>query len=375
MKRLSIKKKIVALFISILCFFGYSVKCQSFYDKLYFTFQPEYATLVAHHKELKSLSLYNFPNLELNIYRQTTGDAEWEKRWNYPQSGISLYYNGLSNKKVYGEAFSILPFQSFTFFRHLRHEQRLMIAAGLGYLSHPYDSLTNPENIAIGSHFNFAAKFQYSFLYRIKPTIGLSVGTSFGHFSNGATRYPNWGINVWSFSVGLHVKLNQKLIPFVDPPANIFNKKWIPYIWGAWGTKQNSQSDPKLYNATSFGFGISRNYRYGKEWMTGIDVFWDYTDKIEFNNKQEFPNNFQLFKWGLYGGHEWGMNRFSAVFQTGIYLYQYSYFSKRKTDPIYSRVAFRYKITNGIQANISIKSHFARADYIEWGLVYKFKHQ
>jgi hypothetical protein len=366
--------KTFILFLIVYSFWSETLRGQTFSDKLYFTFQPEWGTLVAHHEELKALDLYDFPNFELNIYRQATGVAEWEKRWNYPQSGVSLYYSALCNKKVFGEAYAIMPFESFTFFRRPKHEQRLMIAFGLGYLTHPYDGTTNPENIAIGCHVNAAVKFQYSFLYRFTPNIGLALGTSFGHFSNGALKYPNWGLNVWAFSAGLHVKFNQNPIALVQPPVLDFHKKWIPYAWGAWGTKQNTESDPKLYNATSFGGGIARNYKYGKEWMAGLDVFWDYTDKIEFSHKQEFPNNFQLFKWGLYGGHEWSMNRFSAVFQTGLYLYQYSYFSKRKTDAIYSRVAFRYKIIDGLQANVSIKSHFARADYIEWGLVYKFRH-
>ncbi len=360
------------LFCIVYFLLSTNTRCQSIFDRLYITIQPEYGTLVAHHKELKALSLYNFPNLELNIYKQTMGDQEWEKRWNYPQSGISLIYNGLSNKKVYGEAFSILPFQSFTFFRNPKHEHRLMIAAGLGYITHPFDSIENPENIAIGSHINFAAKFQYSFLYRVTPQIGVSLGSSFGHFSNGATKYPNWGINVWSFSGGLHVKLNQNIQNYKIPIVSDFKKSWQPYIWGAIGRKRNSETDPNLYYATSFGFGILQNYKFGKNWMMGLDGFWDYTDKIEYRNIGEYPNVVELFKVGLVFGHEWSMNRISAVFQTGVYLYQQSYFSKRKTDAIYSRIAIRYRIWKGIQANVSIKSHFARADYIEWGLVYKF---
>lgn len=371
---IDMRKKISVFVISVVCLLGNSVRCQSLSDKLYLTLQPEWGTLVAHHEELKSLNLYNFPNFELNIYKQTTGAEEWEKRWNYPQSGVSLYYSALSNKKVFGEAYAIMPFESFTFFRHPKHEQRLMIAAGLGYLTNPYDSLQNSANIAIGCHVNFSAKFQYSFLYRFTPNFGMSLGTSFGHFSNGATTYPNWGINVWSFSAGFHLKLNKTPLPLSVPPTSEFHRSWTPYVWSAWGIKRNSESDPKLYQATSFGAGIARKYKFGKEWMVGSDIFWDYTDKIEFNHRNEYPNTLQLFKCGLYGGHEWSMNRIAVVFQTGVYLYQYSYFSERKTDAIYSRVGLRYKIVDGLQANVSIKSHFARADYIEWGLVYKFRH-
>jgi hypothetical protein len=264
-----------------------------------------------------------------------------------------------------------MPFESFTFFRHKKHEQRLMIAFGLGYLTRPYDKVTNPENIAIGSHFNVSVKFQYSFLYRFTPNFGLSLGTSFGHFSNGATKYPNWGINVWSFSLGAHLKFNKTPISLSEPKINPFQKQWIPYVWGAWGVKQNSESDPNLYNATSFGGGIAKNYSYGKEWMIGTDFFWDYTDKVEFVHKGLYPTDIELLKWGLYAGHEWSLNRFSATFQTGVYLIAYQH--NRTMGPIYSRVAFRYRLMGDLYGNISIKSHFAKADYIEWGILYKFR--
>lgn len=368
-------KKSYFAFLLVFVLSFLNLRGQSFGDKLFYSIQPEYSTLVAHHQELKALSLYDFPSLSLALYSQTTGDEEWEKRWNYPQGGVSLNYNGLSNKKVYGEAFSIMPFQSFTFFRKPKCEHRFMIAAGLGYLTHPYDSITNPENIAIGSHLNFSAKFQYSFLYRFTPNFGVSLGTSFGHFSNGATKYPNWGINVWSISVATHLKMNRAKIEYKDPLIEPFSKKWAPYIWAAIGAKKNNETDPALYKATSFGVGYIDNYKFGKEWIMGLDIFWDYTDKIEYRNIQEFPNTMQLFKVGIVGGHEWSMNRIAVAFQSGVYLYQYSYISPRNTDFIYSRIALKYKLCKGLQANVSIKSHFARADYIEWGLIYKFNMQ
>jgi hypothetical protein len=365
-----IKFKIISFIV--LSLYSNNLFCQSNTDRIFFSVQGEYSNLLPHHKELDVLSLNNFPNFELNIYKQTTGEAEWEKQWNYPQTGVSLYYSALSNKSVFGQAYAIMPFGSFTFFRRPKHEQRFMVACGLGYLTKPFDSISNPDNPAIGTHLNAAVKFQYSFLYRLSPNYGLSLGASFAHFSNGVVKFPDWGLNLLSLSGALHFKLNNKGITYVEPVIAPFQKQWIPYASAVGAIKQDSKWDPNFYSVFSFGSGVARNYKYGKEWMIGADVMWDNSDKSEFSSRNEYPTTLELFKLGVYGGHEWNFSKVAIVFQTGVYLYKYAYFSIRDDDPIYSRLAIRYKITDELQANVSIKSHFIRADYLEWGLVYRF---
>ena len=53
----------------------------------------------------------------------------------------------------------------------------------------------------------------------------------------------------------------------------------------------------------------------------------------------------------------------------GIYL-------KDKYQPedfLYHRVGMRYVFENGININLVLKSHWARADYTEFGIGYSFK--
>lgn len=339
-------------------------------DKYFISLQPEYGGVVAHHEEIKPLSLYNFPNIEFSFYKQTTGENLWEKKLNYPQSGISFLYSSLSNKNVFGRAFSIMPFRSFTFFRREKFEQRFVVSAGLGLLTKPFDSITNIKNIAYGSYLNASIKFQYNFLYKINNLSSLSIGGSFLHYSNGAIKYPNWGLNVLSVSAAYHKKINKTPIIFTEPSVVLFEKKWKPYLWGAYGIKQNSEKDKNLYNAYSLGFGCSRAYKDSKEWMVEANIFYDITDKIEANHYLLYPSDFDILKIGLIAGHEWSIDRLSCIVQIGYYLkiYNKNEFSNR----IYNRMALRYRLFNSLYSNISIKAHYAKADYIEWGLLYKF---
>jgi hypothetical protein len=61
----------------------------------------------------------------------------------------------------------------------------------------------------------------------------------------------------------------------------------------------------------------------------------------------------------------------SFLFQAGVYPY-----TRYKDDGIiYSRLGLRYLFGKHILANITLKTHFAKADNIEFGLGYTFGRQ
>ena len=55
--------------------------------------------------------------------------------------------------------------------------------------------------------------------------------------------------------------------------------------------------------------------------------------------------------------------------QTGVY-----FFTKAKDDGlIYSRVGLRAKVYKNLTASLTLKTHFFKADVIEWGVGYCFE--
>jgi hypothetical protein len=42
---------------------------------------------------------------------------------------------------------------------------------------------------------------------------------------------------------------------------------------------------------------------------------------------------------------------------------------------IYHRVGMRYQCDNGLLLNVVLKSHWAKADYAEWGIGYTFNYK
>jgi hypothetical protein len=74
---------------------------------------------------------------------------------------------------------------------------------------------------------------------------------------------------------------------------------------------------------------------------------------------------------GAYAAYLVPLDRFHFVFGMGAYIRdKYS-----PEDPVYHRIGARYYLKNGIIFNLTLKSHFARADYLEYGIGYTFNYK
>ena len=63
------------------------------------------------------------------------------------------------------------------------------------------------------------------------------------------------------------------------------------------------------------------------------------------------------------------IDRLAVVMVLGTYAY-----SKAKEDgPIYDRIGLRYYCKNNLIVNFSLKTHFANADFLDFGIGYQFK--
>jgi hypothetical protein len=74
-----------------------------------------------------------------------------------------------------------------------------------------FNPLTNKYNVAIGAGESFLIDAGLNFDYQLTNRINLSLGFSLTHFSNGALKKPNFGINTIAPKVSL--KYNFRDIP------------------------------------------------------------------------------------------------------------------------------------------------------------------
>ena len=193
---------VTALCVLMLSMRGYSqFEHKLFSSNMIVEGKLHYGFLYAQHTEL---DMYNahFPAFEFTIQQITYGKHKWERAYKYPLIGLTFFYSGYGNNPALGKVYALMPFINFPLYKYRNFTAGFRLAVGLGYVSKPFNRLTNYHNLAIGSKLNAAANLMLEARYRINYFLTLSAGISLQHFSNGSLKLPNYGLNAPLINIG-----------------------------------------------------------------------------------------------------------------------------------------------------------------------------
>jgi hypothetical protein len=128
-------------------------------------------------------------------------EKHWVSFYNYPSTGVSIMYSNLGNPVIYGNEMSIVPHMILKTSADPRRSFNFKIGLGASYFDNPYDAIENPENLVIGSNYNWAFQlFSYKNLI-VSHNMILKIGLGYVHHSNSHTKLPNYGMNSVLLSV------------------------------------------------------------------------------------------------------------------------------------------------------------------------------
>ena len=299
---------------------------------------------------------------------KTFGNEAWEQRFNYPDYGASFIYQDLKNSKL-GENYGLYAHYNFYFFRR---NLMLRIAQGLAYNTNPYDKIENPKNVAFGTQVLSATYLMLNFKWNnIFNRIGLQSGLTFTHYSNANVKAPNTSINTVALNVGLTYNLeetNQEFIKDVD------DKKFTePIKYNLAFRTGVNQSD--IIGSGQFPFYILSTYAdkrlsHISAIQFGVDVFFsNFLKELIYYQSVSFPEenvsgDEDFKRVGLFAGHELFINKMSVETQLGYYVY-YPFDFEGRT---YLRIGLKRYFGNKIFGAITLKSHGAKAEAVEFGI-------
>jgi hypothetical protein len=329
-----------------------------------------YGTILPHNKIIEYSLNSNIERIQITLTTKSYGRSAWDKCYRFPDYGAGYLLTTLGNKDVFGRAHGLFLFMNIPF---TSKQKKIAIAYqihfGLAYLDHIYDVDNNPLNMAISSHLNVYGSFNINARYRFLERHELSAGFNLSHFSNGKLATPNLGINACTFSAGyaydlMPVRYFRRL--YTKPP--VFNKHQFEVIISG-GTKTDDQVSGRYYYISTlvadYKFVPGLKYSFG----VGSDFFYD--PSLGENMIEEKGGTYStadLLQFGIHGGLYARYSRLNILLQIGAYAHANYY----KYARVYSRVGFRYEVAKNILLNLSLKSHYAIADYIEWGIGYRF---
>ena len=180
--------------------------------------------------------------IELKFGKQTTGEKQWQQAYGFPQTGISAIGGYLGNNRQLGYLLGILPNITLNTQNKSKWSTKIRLGLGMAHFNKPFDSITNPHNILIGSHFTALAMADFYFLRNINNNLDFEFGLSVIHASNGHTGLPNVGLNMVNINAGLKY--------YFDKPQDKYERQNILPI------------DKKITYRISFGIGT---HKFGNE--------------------------------------------------------------------------------------------------------------
>lgn len=319
--------------------------------------------LIAHRPIMNHLPESNTNSIEAFAFVQTKGKKNWHKAFNYPQVGAALLYTSAGNNEVLGKYFGFYPFLQFNLLKTTKNKLNFKIGSGLGYGTKVYDILTNPKNVAISSHFNALINFTLAYQYKVKKN-EFSFGMEMTHFSNGSSKLPNLGLNLPSLSISYARKMTESDI--VKEKAAEIDHAWKYSVIAIASSKDSYPSGQEKFLVTALSLNAQKAFSHAVGYEAGLDFI--YSPSIQ-KYKPVIPKSPEsMMQIGLYNSYFLTLEHLQIHVGMGVYLRD-EYLAN---DYFYHRFGFKYSFNNGLLLNLTLKSNWAKADYLEYGIGYRF---
>ena len=247
------------------------------------------------------------------------------------------------------------------------------IAQGVAFTTKPFDIDDNFRNNAYGSTLLSSTYVMVNYTQpNIIDRIGLQTGITLVHYSNANVRAPNASTNSFTFNLGLNYQLDDEEFPEYIPKVK--SRYTEPIKWNFVVRSGANESDYIGLGRRAFlvlSSFLDKRITHKSSLQVGADFFLSpfLKDQIEyesiaFANQYGTTGDEDWKRAGLFVGHELHFNKNSFVTQFGYYAYYDYDFEGR----VYFRGGLKRRFTKNIFGAITLKSHGAKAEAVEFGI-------
>lgn len=329
-----------------------------------------YGNILPHSEAIRHLIIGHPEGVIISANRRTFGNKEWEALYNYPDYGLSLHYQSMKNP-VLGDMYGLYGHYNFYFLnRHLMFR----VGQGVAYNTNPYDRKTNFRNQAYSVHLMPSSYFMLNFQKAdIWKGFGVQAGLTFIHHSNANIKAPNTSTNTFALTAGVHYTFekseqNQYIPRSIDSVGFRQPVKYNVVFRG--GVNQSDVIGSKQYPYYVASFYADKRWSRKSAFQLGADIFWaKYLEEyIRYKSiaypEEHIDGNIDYRKVGVFVGHELFINNLSLEVQAGGYVYS----KFNSTGTLYQRVGLKYYFGSTAFASLSLKTHGAQAEVMEFGV-------
>lgn len=327
-----------------------------------------------------------FQTFSIRFSQQSYGKNLWEQIYNYPHWGIGLSVYDFYNPEEIGNPIAIFGFFDAPFKRWDRLTFNYEIGFGATFNWRRFDPVSNSSNIAIGAGESFYIDAGLNLLYELTEHFDVETGLSLTHFSNGALKKPNFGLNTVAPKISIKYNFDERhdfikhKIPEFQP-----EKEWIisTFIGGTNVIFDSVNVDiQEKYEGVTFpvvGITTTLNWHIWRMSKIGIGMAFNYNGSVNAqvavdNNELEvkdglFTDKIQI---SIFPSYEFVVNRFSLILQPAFYIYRKKLVNQ--TPVFHQRIGLKYHFTEDFFAGITLRDYkFHVSDFVEWNIGYRIK--
>ncbi len=327
--------------------------------------------VIAHRTVMQNLVTGHTRGGEVAFEHTFRGTKSWHSVYRYPTAGLSILGLDLGNPVQLGTAFGLTPYFRLPVGAKNDHFS-FKFGLGFGYLTKHFSQYENHKNVAIGSGVNASIVLGLWYKVKLSQNAALQTGIQMQHFSNGAFRTPNLGVNLPMIGLGIQFG-KQERVPLSEVETikeDSLDLQTSFYVSPRFGLKELITTGDKKY--PTYGMHISRikplSYKYS--FTLFMDFLYNSSLKQELVDREIYLRKTSDYaQLGAGAGfcraeEEGGRDgRFAVYLQMAAYLYS----KQPEVGRFYHRLGVKHIIGRRNYVSFGLKSHFAKADYLELG--------
>lgn len=327
--------------------------------------------ILRHHEYLGHLIKARPTGFELSVLQQTTGFKNWQANYGYPEIAYNLSYYDLKNDSQLGKVIALSSGMGF----HLlnkplsRSDFQFYFGMGLAYSTNPYNQDFNNLNNVISTAITYNGNLKLTYYQSLGDKFRLGVGLKFTHFSNGSFKLPNNGLNMITANLMARYKIVDGSSEFkkVDQQPSLDKNIKIGAIFRL-GFAEAPPIGSGVKPVYAISFIAQKRISLKSLIEVGLEGYANKAVESEIDNSFDSEIKGTDYKrLGMMFGHQLVVNKLTVITQLGVYLYK-PYFPNER---IYQRFGFAYYFTESLYGSMTLKTHFAVAEVIEYGIGFR----
>ncbi|NNC83983.1 MAG: acyloxyacyl hydrolase [Flavobacteriales bacterium] len=319
---------------------------------------------IPHRLSLPQLRTGPAKTLSISYSRGLDGTMDWHHYYRGGHRGLSLFVMDTGNRDEMGYFLSLYPYLDLPITANERSGLEWHMGVGLAYLTEHYDFEENFYNKAIGGHINYSIVM--ALRYRIeRGNWRAATGLSMSHASNAAIRLPNLGVNFVSLDMVLAYRIAQgeKVEWDMDRPWSTSKDL---HLLASVGMREANSFTHEIFGVQEIRLRYQKRFSSRMAWSLGTDFIHNQAGYQELDDDLEVDFGLDVLQWGLHGGIALVFDKACLYFNNGLYLVE----GYQGQGPLYHRFGGYLQISDRWMVDLSLKTHFAKADYLALGLGY-----